>query len=77
MSEHARAYLYNYDYENDTEAFSTATLDFFYDQYFKGEEGHDYTDNEITMSVNKADIDNCLEIMKAVLYRHFDIKKGE
>lgn len=63
-----------YDYENDYEAFDTATIDFFYDQYFRGEEGHDYTDNEISMSVEKTDIDNCLELMKNNLYKHFGIK---
>ena len=41
----------NYDYENDTKAFESATIDFFYDDYFKGAEGHDYTDEQITMSV--------------------------
>lgn len=57
--------------------FDNATVDFFYDQYFKGEEGHDYTDEEITMSVTKADVDNCLEIMKTTLYRHFGIKENK
>lgn len=64
-----------YDYENDHKAFHTATLDFFYDQYFKGYEGHDYTDDEVTMSTTKEDIDECLDLMKDSLYRHFDIKE--
>lgn len=64
-----------YDYENDSNAFCSATIDFFYDDYFKGEAGHDYTDEQITMSVNKTDIDDCLEIMKATLYKHFDIRE--
>ena len=65
------------DYENDVNAFKDATIDFFYDEYFKGEEGHDYTDEQITMSVEQADIDNCMEIMKDILYKHFDIKTNE
>ena len=66
-----------YDYENDSNAFRSATIDFFYDEYFKGEAGHDYTDEEITMAVSKTDIDDCLEIMKDILYKHFGIKKGK
>ena len=66
----------NYDYENDPKAFESAVIDFFYDDYFKGAEGHDYTDEEITMSANKADVDNCIAIVKDTLYRHFDIKEG-
>lgn len=65
------------DYENDVNAFKDATIDFFYDEYFKGEEGHDYTDEQITMSVEQADIDNCMDIMKDILYKHFDIKTNE
>lgn len=65
-----------YDYENDYEAFNTATIDFFYDHYFKGEEGHtDWTDEQITGSIQKYDIDNCLDIMKGILYKHFGIKE--
>ena len=63
------------DYENDQNAFNDAVIDFFYDDYFKGEEGHDYTDEQIAMSVERADIENCLEIMRGVLYKHFDIKE--
>lgn len=58
--------------ENDYEK---AVIDFFYDVYFKGKEGHDYTDEEITMSVNKGDIDRCANSVKEVLYKHFDIKE--
>jgi len=63
------------DYENDFKAFDTATIDFFYDDYFKGEEGHDYTDEQISMSVEKCDVDNCLETMRGILYDHFGIKE--
>lgn len=68
-----------YDCENDYKAFNTAIMDFFYDHYFKGEEGHtDWTDEQITGSVQKDDIDNCLEIMKDTLYDFFGItEKGE
>lgn len=65
------------DYENDVNAFKDASIDFFYDEYFRGEEGHDYTDEQITMSVEQADIDNCIEIMKDILYKHFGIKTNE
>ena len=64
-----------YDYENDSKAFNSATIDFFYDDYFKGEEGHDYNDDQITMAVEKQDIDNCMAIMKDILYKHFGIKE--
>ena len=57
--------------------FDDATIDFFYDDYFKGEEGHDYTDEQITMSVNQDDIDDCLATMRGILYKHFGIKEGE
>jgi len=70
-------YAYQYDYENDPNAFETATLDFFYDQYFNGEEGHNYTDEQVTTSVVRADIDNCLDIMRTLLYHHFGIKENE
>lgn len=66
--------IHKYDYENDYKAFNDATIDFFYDDYFRGEEGHDYTDNDITMSTTKVDIDNCLELMRDTLYRHFGIE---
>lgn len=62
---------------NDFKAFDDATIDFFYDQYFRGEEGHDYTDDEITMSVNADDIEDCLGTMRGILYKHFGIKKGK
>lgn len=64
------------DYENDYKAFNDATIDFFYDDYFKGEEGHDYTDEQIQMSVNKDDIENCLDTMRGILYDHFGINKA-
>ena len=64
-------------YENDRNAFRDATIDFFYDEYFRGEEGYEYTDEEIAMSVNKGDVDNCLEVMRGVLYGHFDILKED
>lgn len=67
-------YIYEYNYEKDSEAFGTATIDFFYDQYFKGAEGHDYTDEQVSTSVQKDDIDNCLEVMKHILYKHFDVR---
>ena len=54
--------------------YNEAVIDFFYDVYFKGKEGHDYTDEEITMSVNKMDVDKCVDSIKQVLYKHFDIK---
>lgn len=58
--------------------FETATIDLFYDDYFKGEKGHDdYTDDEITMSVNKDDIDDCLTSMRDILYKHFGIREAE
>lgn len=57
--------------------FDDATVDFFYDSYFRGEEGHDYTDEQISMSVNKDDIEDCLGTMRGILYKHFGIKKGE
>ena len=57
--------------------FDDATVDFFYDSYFRGEEGHDYTDEQISMSVNTDDIEDCLGTMRGILYKHFGIKKGE
>ena len=69
------AEILGYDYENDPNAFETATLDFYYDQYFKGEQGHTYTDKEISISTGKTDIDDCLAIMKTILYRHFGISE--
>lgn len=63
--------------EYDYKAFNDAIIDLYYDDYFRGEEGHDYTDDEITMATTKADIDNMLEIIKATLYKHFDIKGVE
>ena len=74
-SKHDLSEILGYDYDNDPEAFETATLDFYYDQYFKGECGHDYTDHEIAMATTKTDLDDCLEIMRAILYRHFGINE--
>lgn len=54
--------------------FDKDTIDFFYDKYFKGKEGHDYTDEQITMSVNKGDIEDCLTTMRGILYKHFGIE---
>lgn len=68
--------IYKYDYENDYKAFNDATIDFFYDDYFRGEEGHDYTDEEITISTTKVDVDNCLELVRDTLYRHFGFNNG-
>lgn len=50
------------------------TIDFFYDDYFNGKEGHTYTDKEIHASASKMDIDDCLEDMRIVLYTHFGIE---
>ena len=55
--------------------FENATIDLFYDDYFKGEKGHDYTDEQITMSATKDDIDDCLTSMRDILYKHFGIRK--
>lgn len=63
------------NYEKDFKAFDDATIDFFYDEYFKGEEGHDYTDEQIMMSVNKADIEDCIATMRGILYKHFGIEE--
>lgn len=58
--------------------FDKATIDFFYDDYFRGEEGHkDWNDMEITFSIEKEDVDDCLETMRGILYKHFDIKGEE
>lgn len=53
--------------------FEKAVIDLFYDAYFKGKEGHEYTDEEITMSATKGDIDKCASSVKSVLYKHFGI----
>ena len=56
--------------------YNEAVIDFFYDVYFKGREGHDYTDEQIAMSVTKMDIDKCVETARDALYEHFDINPG-
>lgn len=56
--------------------YKNAVVDFFYDEYFKKREGHDYTDEQITMSVNKGDIDKCVAEIKTILYNQFDIKEN-
>lgn len=63
------------NYENDSKAFENATIDFFYDEYFKGEQGHGYTDEQVSMSVCKDDVDDCIKVMKNILYKHFGIKE--
>lgn len=63
--------------ENTKSSFRNAIVDFFYDEYFRKEKGHEYTDEEIVMSVNGEDIEDCLECMRSVLYMHFGtIKEG-
>lgn len=70
-------YIYEYDFENDHKAFENAVKDFYYDIYFNGVEWHEYTDEEITMATTKHDIDDCVERMRDILYKHFDIKKED
>ena len=56
--------------------YKNSVIDFFYDEYFKKKKGHDYTDEQITMSVNKEDIDDCVTGIKTILYKHFNIKEN-
>lgn len=58
----------------DPSIFYDATLDFFYDRYFKEHEGHDWDDEAITGSVQQDDIDKCLDLMRETLYKHFGVK---
>lgn len=67
----------NKNFEDEFKSFDNATIDFFYDDYFNGEEGHDYTDEEIEASVNKDDIEDCLNTMRGILYKHFGINEKE
>lgn len=54
--------------------FEEKVVDLYYDDYFRGEKAHDYTDEQITFATAKADIDDCLDKIKQTLYKHFDIK---
>lgn len=64
------------DYKNDPHAFWDSVIDLFYDGYFNGKEGHDYTDEQVELSVNKEDVDKCVAEIKTILYKHFDIKEN-
>lgn len=54
--------------------FRDKVIDLYYDAYFKEYKGHDYTDEQVTMATTKADLDDCVESIKSVLYKHFNIK---
>ena len=54
--------------------FDEACDNFFYDAYMKGREGHEWTDEEITLSAHRGDIDDCVEALRKALYKHFGIK---
>lgn len=64
--------------DNLEDELAPKTVDIFYDAYFRGVKGHDYTDEEITWAVVKEDVDDCLRLMKEALYHHFGIdEKGD
>lgn len=63
-----------------TGEFEEKTIDFYYDDYFRGEEiRNDWTDDQIAGATNQNDIERCLGKMRRVLYRHFGVseKGGE
>lgn len=70
-------YIYEYNFENSHKAFEDAVENFYYDIYFNGVKWHDYTDDEITAATTKADIDDCVERFKGILYKNFGIKEED
>ena len=58
--------------------FKDDCVDFYFDKYQKGYEMRDdWTDEDITISTCKGDIDKCVEVMRKRLYEYFDIKEGD
>ena len=64
-----------YKKEKVSRSFKDKVLNLFYDDYFRNEKGHHYTDEQITISVVKGDIDDCLTNIKQILYKHFGVKE--
>ena len=62
--------------ESFTKIFENDTIDFFYDNYFRKEVLHeDWTDEQISLSVNADDIEDCIEKMRKTLYDHFGVEE--
>lgn len=54
--------------------FHTTTIDNYYDNFFNGRKGHNYTDEQIEYATTEEDIKEYLKEQRKILYKHFGIK---
>ena len=53
-------------------------INLYYDDFFKNYKGHDdWSDEEITISTCKGDVDEFIDEVKNIMYKRFDIKENK